>query len=250
VSETSGPAGGTFWTRSADDDDGPGQLMQNRHRLCNSRRYPARVVPFTTSTRLLGEAAAAFLAQPDLAASTRHSYQQTLGRLERAGSPTDRWPLSPPTRSPPAGGSCPLYPDALTTLVEAFSEPITHEADIVGPGAARIAEPVGHSQLVWSMVRVVCGPLPVRPRCSTDEHECPLRTTCAIWYILLCDPRLQRSHLLRTCRLGGPLLRLAQQVGNNNGDGEAEGEAPPRSEIDGALRGTHRWLIRGDRPCP
>jgi Phage integrase, N-terminal SAM-like domain len=30
-----------------------------------------------------GEAAAAFLAQPDLATSTRRSYQQTLGRLER-----------------------------------------------------------------------------------------------------------------------------------------------------------------------
>jgi hypothetical protein len=44
---------------------------------------PGRVVPLTTSTaRLLGEAAAAFLAQPDLAASTRRSYRQTLGRLE------------------------------------------------------------------------------------------------------------------------------------------------------------------------
>jgi integrase len=32
---------------------------------------------------VLGGAAAAFLAQPDLAASTRRSYQQTLGRLER-----------------------------------------------------------------------------------------------------------------------------------------------------------------------
>jgi integrase len=44
---------------------------------------PGRVVPLTTTARLLGEAAAAFLAQPDLAASTRRSYQQTLGRLER-----------------------------------------------------------------------------------------------------------------------------------------------------------------------
>jgi hypothetical protein len=31
---------------------------------------PGRVVPLTTPARLLGEAAAAFLAQPDLAAST------------------------------------------------------------------------------------------------------------------------------------------------------------------------------------
>ena len=44
---------------------------------------PGRVVPLTTSARSLGEAAAVFLAQPDLAASTRRSYQQTLGRLER-----------------------------------------------------------------------------------------------------------------------------------------------------------------------
>jgi inorganic triphosphatase YgiF len=44
---------------------------------------PGRVVPLATTARLLGEAAAAFLAQPDLAASTRHSYQQTLDRLER-----------------------------------------------------------------------------------------------------------------------------------------------------------------------
>jgi site-specific recombinase XerD len=44
---------------------------------------PGRVAPFTTTARLLGEAAAEFLAQPDLAASTRRSYQQTLGRLER-----------------------------------------------------------------------------------------------------------------------------------------------------------------------
>jgi site-specific recombinase XerD len=43
---------------------------------------PGRVVPLTTTGRLLGEVAAAFLAQPDLAASTRRSYQQTLGRLE------------------------------------------------------------------------------------------------------------------------------------------------------------------------
>jgi hypothetical protein len=44
---------------------------------------PGRVVPLIATARLLGEAAAAFLAQPDLAASTRRSYQQTLGRLER-----------------------------------------------------------------------------------------------------------------------------------------------------------------------
>jgi integrase len=44
---------------------------------------PGRVLPLPTTARLLGEAAAAFLAQPDLAASTRRSYQQTLGRLER-----------------------------------------------------------------------------------------------------------------------------------------------------------------------
>jgi integrase len=44
---------------------------------------PGRVVPLPTIARPLGEAAAAFLAQPDLATSTRRSYQQTLGRLER-----------------------------------------------------------------------------------------------------------------------------------------------------------------------
>jgi site-specific recombinase XerD len=45
---------------------------------------PGWVVPLpTTAARLFGETAAAFLAQPDLAASTCHSYQQTLGRLER-----------------------------------------------------------------------------------------------------------------------------------------------------------------------
>jgi hypothetical protein len=43
----------------------------------------SRVVPLTTTARVPGGAAAAFLAQPDLAASTRRSYQQTLGRLER-----------------------------------------------------------------------------------------------------------------------------------------------------------------------
>jgi site-specific recombinase XerD len=45
---------------------------------------PGGVVAFTRSNQTLGGAAAAFLAQPDLAASTRHSYQQTLDRLERA----------------------------------------------------------------------------------------------------------------------------------------------------------------------
>jgi site-specific recombinase XerD len=44
---------------------------------------PGRVAPLTTTARVFGGAAAAFLAQPDLAASTRRSYQQTLGRLER-----------------------------------------------------------------------------------------------------------------------------------------------------------------------
>ncbi len=44
---------------------------------------PGRVVALTTTAWPLGQAAAAFLAQPDLAASTRRSYQQTLGRLER-----------------------------------------------------------------------------------------------------------------------------------------------------------------------
>ena len=43
---------------------------------------PGPVVALPTA-RLLGEAAAAFLAQPDLAASTHRSYHQTLGRLER-----------------------------------------------------------------------------------------------------------------------------------------------------------------------
>jgi hypothetical protein len=49
---------------------------------------------------VLGEAAAAFLAQPDLATSTSRSYQQTRGRLERelGADPTSRWPPSPPTR--------------------------------------------------------------------------------------------------------------------------------------------------------
>jgi integrase len=47
---------------------------------------PGRVVPLPTSARLLGEAAAAFLAQPDLAASTRRS-EQTLNRLERELGP-------------------------------------------------------------------------------------------------------------------------------------------------------------------
>jgi len=48
---------------------------------------PGRVVLLPTSVRLLGEAAATFLAQPDLAASTRRSYEQTLNRLERELSP-------------------------------------------------------------------------------------------------------------------------------------------------------------------
>jgi integrase len=44
---------------------------------------PGRVVPLPTAARLLGEAAAAFLAQPSLARSTRRSYNQTLTRLVR-----------------------------------------------------------------------------------------------------------------------------------------------------------------------
>jgi site-specific recombinase XerD len=48
---------------------------------------PGRVVPLPPTARLLGEAAAAFLAQPDLAPSTRRSYQQTLARLERELGP-------------------------------------------------------------------------------------------------------------------------------------------------------------------
>jgi integrase len=44
---------------------------------------PGQAIPLTSTARLLDEAAAAFLAQPDLAASTRRSYEQTLGRLER-----------------------------------------------------------------------------------------------------------------------------------------------------------------------
>jgi site-specific recombinase XerD len=44
---------------------------------------PGRVVPLPATASPLGEAAVAFLAQPDLATSTRRSYQQTLGRMER-----------------------------------------------------------------------------------------------------------------------------------------------------------------------
>jgi hypothetical protein len=44
---------------------------------------PGRVVPVPTTARLFGEAAAAFLAEPGPAASTRRSCQQTLSRLER-----------------------------------------------------------------------------------------------------------------------------------------------------------------------
>jgi hypothetical protein len=52
--------------------------------LAEEPPVPGRVIPLTTSARPLGQAAAAFLVQPDVAASTRRSYQQTLGRLERA----------------------------------------------------------------------------------------------------------------------------------------------------------------------
>ena len=42
-----------------------------------------RVVPLATSEQTLGDAAAAFLAQPSLARSTRRSYDQTPTRLVR-----------------------------------------------------------------------------------------------------------------------------------------------------------------------
>jgi integrase len=51
-----------------------------------------RVVPLTTSEQTVAAAAAAFLAQPSLARSTRRSYNQTLTRLERELG--DDWPLS------------------------------------------------------------------------------------------------------------------------------------------------------------
>jgi hypothetical protein len=41
-----------------------------------------RVVSLTATGRLLGEAAVVFLAQADLAASTRRSHQQTLALAE------------------------------------------------------------------------------------------------------------------------------------------------------------------------
>jgi integrase/recombinase XerC/integrase/recombinase XerD len=46
--------------------------------------HPDGVVAFARADQTLGDAVAAFLAQPDLATSTRRSYQQTLDRLERA----------------------------------------------------------------------------------------------------------------------------------------------------------------------
>jgi hypothetical protein len=69
-------------------------LVSGRRGSLRSRRIPCHLTKeppcpagssplLPTTARLLGEAAAAFLAQPDLAASTRRSYQQTLGRLER-----------------------------------------------------------------------------------------------------------------------------------------------------------------------
>jgi hypothetical protein len=42
-----------------------------------------QVVPLATSEQTLSDAAAAFLAQPSLARSTRRSYDQTLTRLVR-----------------------------------------------------------------------------------------------------------------------------------------------------------------------
>jgi hypothetical protein len=56
---------------------------------------PGRVVPLTTTAQLLGEASATFLAQPDLAASTRRSYRQTLGRFERELGPDQPLVLQP-----------------------------------------------------------------------------------------------------------------------------------------------------------
>jgi hypothetical protein len=49
---------------------------------------PGRVLPLPTTARLLGEATAAFLAQPDLAASTRRSYQQTSAASSANSAPT------------------------------------------------------------------------------------------------------------------------------------------------------------------
>jgi integrase len=46
--------------------------------------HPDGVVAFARADQTLGDAVAAFLAQPDLATSTRRSYQQTLDRLKRA----------------------------------------------------------------------------------------------------------------------------------------------------------------------
>jgi hypothetical protein len=62
-----------------------------------------RVIPLATSEQTLGDAAAAFLAQPSLARSTRRSYDQTLTRQ----------PLSPLSGPKPAV-SCtqPTSPDS------------------------------------------------------------------------------------------------------------------------------------------
>jgi hypothetical protein len=52
---------------------------------------PARVVPrSSTAQQRLGEAGAVFLAQPDLAASTRRSYQQTPAAPSATSAPTSR----------------------------------------------------------------------------------------------------------------------------------------------------------------
>jgi hypothetical protein len=53
---------------------------------------PGRVVALARDGQTLAGAAAAFLAQPDLAASTRRSYQQTLGGSNARSAATSHWP--------------------------------------------------------------------------------------------------------------------------------------------------------------
>jgi hypothetical protein len=65
-----------------------GNLPRRRIPCHNPTKEPpvptGQVVPLAhPEPQQLAAAAAAFLAQPSLAASTRRSYQQTLGRLER-----------------------------------------------------------------------------------------------------------------------------------------------------------------------
>jgi hypothetical protein len=52
---------------------------------------PGRVIPLATTARLLGEAAEAFPAQPDLAASTRRSYQPTVCESALPGTSRPRY---------------------------------------------------------------------------------------------------------------------------------------------------------------